>query len=130
MIAGISLALQWEAGGVGSITSWGTKIPRASRCGQKKKKVATLKKRPRFREYPQGEGAERTVQQIGSREREPGGSKEQSVCESAPRGQGWGRETYRLQERGGELPGGAAGLYPSGNREPGNVGAPRLYEKN
>ena len=56
MIAGISLALQWEAGGVGSITSWGTKIPRASRCGQKKKKSGHSEKAPKIQGIPTGGG--------------------------------------------------------------------------
>ena len=40
---GTSLVVQWlklqasSAGGVGSIPGWGSKIPHAARCGQKKK---------------------------------------------------------------------------------------------
>ena len=43
-MAGTSLAVQWlrcyasNTGGAGSIPVWGTKIPHAARCGQKKKK--------------------------------------------------------------------------------------------
>ena len=42
-ISGNSLAVQWlglcafTAEGTGSITGWGTKIPQAARCSQKKK---------------------------------------------------------------------------------------------
>lgn len=42
--------------------------------------MATLKKHPRFREYPQEEGAERTIQQTGSRE-EVTWRKQRAECE-------------------------------------------------
>ena len=46
--SGPSLEVQWlrlhtsTAGGAGSISGWGTKIPYASQCGQKKKKKCKL----------------------------------------------------------------------------------------
>ena len=48
MATGTSLAVQWLghfpsiAGGMGSIPGWGTKVPHATQCGKKKKKVTTL----------------------------------------------------------------------------------------
>ena len=45
--AGTSLAVQWlrlcasTAGSTGLIPGWGTKIPHAARCGQKKRKQET-----------------------------------------------------------------------------------------
>ena len=50
--SGSSLAVQWvrlcasTAGGEGSIPGWGTMIPHAAQCGQKKKKKREIERWP------------------------------------------------------------------------------------